>query len=58
LSTPPREIQAIEFQGDYVLKAGEWTRHSSSTQVTIKQANIFDVNFQKDLQWHEKGFVF
>jgi hypothetical protein len=55
LSTPPREIQAIEFQGDYVLKAGEWTRHSSSTRVTIKQANIFDLNFQKDLQWHEKG---
>jgi hypothetical protein len=49
LSTPPQEIQAIEVQDDYVLDARKWANHSTETRVIIKHANIFDLNFQKDL---------
>ncbi len=55
LPNRPQEIQAIELQDDYVLDARKWANHSSRTRVTIKQANIFDLNFQEDLPWHEKG---
>jgi len=55
LPTPPQEIQAIELQDNYIQNARDWVKYSSSTRVTIRQSNIFDLNFQKDLQWSDTG---
>ncbi len=52
---PPREIQAIEIQNSYLTIAQGVAKQSSSTHIVIKQANIFNLNLHKDLQWSEKG---
>lgn len=55
LATPPREIQAIEIQDSYLAYTQRAILPSQSTYITIQQANIFDVNLHKDLQWREQG---
>jgi hypothetical protein len=55
LSIPPREIQAIEIQDSHILNARRFAEQSSSTRVVIKQANLFDFNFHKNLCWNEPG---
>lgn len=52
---PPREIRGIEIQEGYCQIARKLVSQSSSNDVVIEQANIFDVNLRKDVQWREKG---
>jgi hypothetical protein len=52
---PPQEIQAIEIQDHYFGIARQIAESSSSTCVVIKQANVFDINLHRDLQWSTTG---
>ncbi len=54
-ASPPREIQGIEIQQSYLNKVQSTVALSSSTQITLKCGNIFDLNLRKELQWKEKG---
>ena len=55
VATPPCEIQAIEIQDRYLACVQRTILPSLSTHIVIKQANIFDLNLHKDLQWKEQG---
>lgn len=52
---PPREIQAIEIQDIHLKSAQRIAGRSSSTRITIRQANLFHLDLRRDLQWNEKG---
>ncbi len=52
---PPCEIRGIEIQEAYCQTARKLITESGSTDIVIKQANIFDVDLRKDVQWREKG---
>jgi hypothetical protein len=57
-SRPPREIQAVEIQGDYcsAVRALLKSRSSASdVHVQIRQTDLFDVNLSKDLNWKREG---
>lgn len=54
LANPPSEIQAIELQDMYV-KSAQKIAEQSPTCVVIKEANLFDLDLHKDLQWRETG---
>ena len=55
LTTPPREIQGIEMQRHYLANVQRLAESSSSNQVVIKQASIFDLNVHQDLSWRTTG---
>jgi len=55
LAAPPREIQAIELQQDYLEELEKFGYEGSSTRVILKNVDIFRLNFQRDLQWCETG---
>ncbi len=55
LASPPREIQGVEIQQDYLKKAQKIVTMSSCTRITLKGRNIFDLDLRKELQWKEKG---
>lgn len=55
LAKPPREIQAFELQQDYLEEVGKLGYDGSSTRAIFKHADIFRLNFQRDLQWRESG---
>ncbi len=55
LALPPREIQAIEIQDDYLENARRIFERFPSTHFVIKQANLFDLDLHKDLQWSTTG---
>lgn len=54
-SAPPTEIQAIELQDTYLESARESLQHSSSSRIALKNANVFDLDLQGDIQWHNTG---
>ena len=49
LSTPPCEIQGLEIQQQYLANVHRLAEGSSSTQIVVKHANIFDLNIHRDL---------
>lgn len=55
LDTKPREIQGIEVQPEYVSMAEELAETSCVVKTVIKQANIFSLDFQQDLDWSGGG---
>jgi hypothetical protein len=55
LAHPPREIRAFELQEAHVREAERVARVSSKVVTKIACANIFDVNFGRDLLWSESG---
>lgn len=55
IDIPPQEIQGIEIQHKHILSAQESIQDQKSSRITIKQANIFDVDLQADLKWQENG---
>lgn len=55
LAHPPREICAFELQEGHVREAQRVARVSSQVVTRIARANIFDVNFGRDLLWSEPG---
>jgi hypothetical protein len=52
---PPREIQAVEIQDIHLKNAQRIAGGSSSTRITIRQANLFHLDLHRDLQWSETG---
>jgi len=52
---PPAEIQGIEIQQKYVQEALHISEQTTSTSITIKHENIFNVHLHDDLYWHNKG---
>src|SRR5437660_5863893 len=54
-NSPPQEIQGIEIQDKYILDNYELVRYNKSSAVTIKQANIFDLDLRTDLRWNNNG---
>jgi hypothetical protein len=54
-ANPPREIRGFEIQEAYCQTARKLITETCSTDIVIKQANIFDMNLRKDVQWREKG---
>ncbi len=54
-TTPPQEIQAIELQDFHFQHARRIAQESSSTHITVRQADIFRLDLHRDLQWSEKG---
>lgn len=55
LPMPPREIQAFELQQGYLQEVEKLAYNGSSTRVIFKHADIFRLNFQRELQWRESG---
>ena len=55
LALPPREIQAIEIQNGYLENARRIFERFPSIHFVIKQANLFDLDLHKDLQWITRG---
>jgi hypothetical protein len=56
LDSPPREIQGFELQEGHLLEA-RWSVASinSPTIVQFHRANIFDLDFRRDLVWRTSG---
>jgi hypothetical protein len=54
-SSPPREICGIEIQDNYCAAARRVARGTTSTRITIKRANLFDVDLRRDVAWRESG---
>ncbi len=54
-NNPPKELQGIEIQSHYIENVQKIAEQAASTQVLIKQANIFDLDLHRDLQWRETG---
>lgn len=52
---PPSEIQAIELQDAYLESARESLQCPSSVRVTFQNANVFDMDLQRDLRWRNTG---
>ncbi len=55
LANPPCEIQALELQDQHLVSVRGMVERSLSTQIVVKQANIFDLNIHRDLQWCTTG---
>ncbi len=55
LEAAPLEIQGIELQGAYVTQAREIAPTNSSTKITIRQENIFELNLTRTLEWRNSG---
>lgn len=50
-----QEIQGIELQAVYAKQANRLISTKKPVSVTIKQANIFDIDLRTDLSWRENG---
>ncbi len=55
LDTPPQEIQAIELDSTYFQTAKQITKPNTITNIIIQQANIFNLDLRKNLNWSESG---
>nr|HET6902257.1 hypothetical protein [Ktedonobacteraceae bacterium] len=55
LATPPCEIQALEIQEQHLLNVRRLAGYSLSTQIVVRQANIFDLDIHRHLQWNTTG---
>src|SRR5579875_1758144 len=53
--SPPQEIHGIEIQPHYVSSARALAQNFSSGNVTIHQANIFNLHMSRYLSWQTKG---
>jgi hypothetical protein len=53
--SPPHEIHGIEIQPHYVSSARALAQNFSSGNVTIHQANIFNLHMSRYLSWQTKG---
>ncbi|MDJ0725368.1 MAG: N-6 DNA methylase [Prochloraceae cyanobacterium] len=53
--SPPKEIQAIEIQENHLKIAKKRAKNFPNTSVFIQNQKIFDLNFQKDLNWQTSG---
>lgn len=51
----PREIWGIELQNTYVKYAQNAIQHTETTSISIKQANLFDIDLRHDLAWKTSG---
>lgn len=52
-SSPPREIQGFELQSEHLDRARRLA--ADSTKVCLRQANIFQLDLRRDVQWSEAG---
>ena len=52
---PPYEIQGIEIQPSYYELARKVAQRSQASTVVIRQANLFDLNLRRSLQWSHEG---
>jgi 16S rRNA A1518/A1519 N6-dimethyltransferase RsmA/KsgA/DIM1 with predicted DNA glycosylase/AP lyase activity len=54
-NTTVREIQAIELDWTYFQTAKQITKPDFTTNINVQQANIFDLDLQKTLNWNDSG---
>jgi len=52
---PPCEIQAIEIQDVHLKSVRRIAQEFSENRIVIRQANLFDLDLHRDLQWSETG---
>ena len=52
---PPREIRGFEIQPAHFHAAREVANASTSVQVEVRQANLFDLDLRRDLTWERGG---
>src|SRR5216684_6502689 len=55
IDNPPQEIQGIEIQSKHILNAQKLVQRKELPSITVKQANIFNLDLQEDLTWNNKG---
>ena len=55
IDNPPQEIQGIEIQDKYILSTQELVQGNKFSNITVKQANIFNLDLRADLTWNNKG---
>lgn len=55
LTLPPREVQGVEIQSKYVKYAREAISPIATTNTSIKQANLFELDLRRDLVWETSG---
>lgn len=51
----PEEVLAFELQNGYAGAARLLVAETPSPRVIIQEANVFDIDFGKDLRWEKKG---
>lgn len=52
---PPAEIQAMELQEAHFKTARKLQGSSSASRVIVRRANIFDLDFRRDIHWDGSG---
>lgn len=52
---PPAEIQAAELQEAHFKSARKLQDGSSASKVFVRRANIFDLDFRRDIHWEGSG---
>ncbi len=54
-SSPPREVCGFELQPRHFIKARRLAATDVATRAAIQKANVFDIDFGRDIRWKTDG---